>query len=84
MVYISEKHKETLLLVDKLVDEGKNYHEILETLYWDYGYQMRVPYTKSGKISKTKTELVKDNEYTFVDLKKKRNGFCEWETIRLF
>lgn len=90
MIYLSDLQKETLLKVDKMIEENKTFDEILNYLY-DNDYMFRVE-TKNGYTSKTKFEIVKiirnaDNtikeEYTFVDLIKRRNGLAYWETIKI-
>jgi 23S rRNA-/tRNA-specific pseudouridylate synthase len=90
MVYLSNLQKETLLLVDKMINENKTYEEICNYLYKnDYTFRVEV---KNGYASKTKFEIVKmikdkngniKEEYTFVDLIKRRNGLAYWETIKL-
>ena len=90
MVYISELQKQSLLIVDKMIEENKTFEEIERYLYNnDYMFRVEV---KNGYASKTHFEIVKiirnqDNtikeEYSFVDLIKRRNGFAFWETIKL-
>lgn len=90
MVWISNLQKETLLLVDKMIEENKTFREIENYLYKnDYMFRVEV---KNGYASKTKFEIVKiirnedktiKEEYSFVDLIKRRNGLAFWETVKL-
>lgn len=91
MIYLSDLQKETLLLVDNMIEDNKTFEEIMNYLY-NNDYMFRVE-TKNGYTSKTHFEIVKiirndDNttikeEYTFVDLIKRRNGLAYWETIKI-
>lgn len=93
MIWLSELHKETLLLVDKMINEGKTFKEIQDYLY-DNDYVFSVE-TKNGYTSKTKYSIEKITRYekdgqkyshyenTYVDLIKRRNGLAYWETIKL-
>ena len=93
MIWLSELQKETLLLVDKMINEGKTFKEIQDYLY-DNDYVFSVE-TKNGYTSKTKysiekiTREIKDGqtyihyENSYVDLIKRRNGLAYWETIKL-
>ena len=90
MVFLNNLHKETLLLVDKMIEEKKTFEEIENYMYAN-GYIFSVE-TKNGYTSKTKFSIEKvieleDNrmkyESTFVDLIKRRNGLAYWETINL-
>lgn len=90
MVWLSDLQRETLLLVDKMIEEKKTFEEISNYLYKnDYTFRVEV---KNGYASKTHFEIVKrivnkDNiikyDYTFVDLIKRRNGLAFWETIKI-
>lgn len=88
MVFISNLQKETLLKVDEMINENKTFEEISNYLYKnDYMFRVEV---KNGYASKTKFEIVKmikdengKEEYSFVDLKRRRNGLAYWETIKL-
>lgn len=87
MVYISDLQRETLELVDSLINENKTYNEIIKILY-DNGYELRVP-TKNGYTSKTRTDLFKEDkqgkmEDSFVTVIKRKNGLASWEILRLF
>jgi len=83
MVWISDLQRETLLLVDNLISEGKTYEEIKRILWEDKGYTLRVT-SKNGYIPKTIVELCDSKgNYSFVDLRKRRNGLATWETIRI-
>ena len=87
MFYISDLQKETLELVDSLINENKTYNEIIKILY-DNGYELRVP-TKNGYTSKTRIDLFKEDkqgkmEDSFVTVIKRKNGLASWETLRLF
>lgn len=81
MIWLSALQKEVLLLVDKLVEEKKTYNEITDILY-EHGY-MYVVETRNGYTSKTTRKIYKGQEYSFVDIKKKKNGLAYWETIRI-
>ena len=87
MIFINELQKETLLLVDKMINENKTFMEISRDLY-DKGFLLSVE-VKNGYESKTHYKIEKLNtdtgkcEYTFVDLIKRRNGLAYWETIKL-
>ena len=93
MIYLSNLQKETLLLVDELINENKTFQEIQDYLY-DNGYIFSQE-VKNGYRSKTRFSIEKiihyekDNqtymkyENTFVDLIKRRNGLAYWETIKL-
>ena len=90
MVWLSNLQKETLLKVDEMINENKTFDEIQNYLYKnDYMFRVEV---KNGYASKTKFEIVKmikdengniKEEYTFVDLIKRRNGLAFWETIKI-
>jgi len=93
MIYLSELQKETLLLVDKMIDEGKTFKEIQDYLYDnDYIFSQEI---KNGYRSKTKYTIEKITmedkdgqtyihyENSYVDLIKRKNGLAYWETIRL-
>lgn len=90
MVWLSNLQKETLLKVDEMINENKTFDEIQNYLYKnDYMFRVEV---KNGYASKTKFEIVKmikdengniKEEYTFVDLIKRRNGLAYWETIKI-
>lgn len=93
MIYLSDLQKETLMLVDNMIEENKTFDEITDYLY-NNGYVFSVE-TKNGYTSKTRFSIEKiihykkDNqeytkyENTFVDLIKRRNGLAYWETIKL-
>lgn len=93
MIYLSELQKETLLLVDKMINDNKTFKEIQDYLYDnDYIFSQEIV---NGYRSKTKysiekiTRNEKDGqtyihyEKTYVDLIKRRNGLAYWETIKL-
>ena len=90
MVFISDLQKETLLLVDKMIEENKTFKEIQDYLY-DNDYIFSVE-TKNGYTSKTRFSIEKiirnedktiKYENSFVDLIKRRNGLAYWETYKL-
>ena len=81
MIFISELHKKTLLQADELINKGKTFEEI-QRYFWDKDYSLRLP-MRNGYISKTKICLYKNGEYSFVDIKKRRNGLATWETVKL-
>lgn len=93
MVWLSDLQRETLLLVDKMIEENKTFDEIQNYLYDNnYIFSQEV---KNGYRSKTRFSIekivhyTKDNqeymkyENTFVDLVKRRNGLAYWETIKI-
>ena len=93
MVWLSDLQRETLLLVDKMIEENKTFDEIQNYLYDNnYIFSQEV---KNGYRSKTRFSIekiihyTKDNqeymkyENTFVDLIKRRNGLAYWETIKI-
>ena len=93
MIYICELQKQTLSLIDEMINENKTFDEIQNYLYNnDYIFSQEV---KNGYRSKTRFSVekrvryTKDNqeytkyENTFVDLIKRRNGLAYWETIKL-
>ncbi len=81
MVFVSELQRETLLLVDKLIEQNKTHDEIANILY-NKGYSLYKK-IKNGYMSKTRTEIEKNGEYSFVTLIKRKNGLANWETIKL-
>ena len=93
MIYLSDLQKETLMLVDNMIEENKTFKEITDYLYNNgYIFSQEV---KNGYRSKTRFSIEKiihykkDNqeymkcENTFVDLIKRKNGLAYWETIKL-
>ena len=93
MIYLSNLQKETLMLVDNMIEENKTFKEITDYLYNNgYIFSQEV---KNGYRSKTRFSIEKiihykkDNqeymkyENTFVDLIKRKNGLAYWETIKL-
>ena len=81
MFFFDDLHKQTLLLADKLINEGLTFDEIAQRFH-NEGYSLRVS-VHNGYISKTVIQLCKNGKYSFVDIKKRRNGFALWETINL-
>ena len=81
MVFIHDLQKETLLKADELINNGKTFDEI-QRYFFDKGYAIRVP-MHNGYLSKTRILLYKDGQYSFVDIKKRRNGLALWETVKL-
>ena len=86
MIYLSDLQRETLLLVDKMIEENKTFDEIQNYLYDNnYIFSQEV---KNGYRSKTRFSIEKiihykkdSQEYikyenTFVDL-------INWETIKI-
>ena len=93
MIYLSDLQKETLLKVDKMIEQNKTFDELQNYLYDnDYIFSQEV---KNGYRSKTSFSLVKivhyikDNqeymkyENTFVYLIKRKNELAYWETIKI-
>ena len=91
MVWLNDLQKDTLLKVNEMVDNNKTFEEISNYLY-NNDYVFRVE-SKNGYVSKTHFEICKiirnekgeytTEQYTFVDLIKRRNGLAFWETIKL-
>lgn len=86
MIFISDLQKETLLLVDDMINNKIEHVKILDELLKN-GYEFIVE-TRNGYTSKTRLSLYKRNkehklENSFVDLIKRRNGLAYWETIKL-
>jgi len=86
MIYISDLQRETLLLVDDLINKGKTFNEIWWALQ-EQGYIFRGE-RRNGYDIKTLFQLCKMNEagrveYSFVDLRKRRNGLAYWETYKI-
>lgn len=85
---ISDLQIETLNLVNKLIEEGKSQQEIW-TILSDKGYHFRGVATDSGRLSKTKFDLVKwiDDKCvsSFVTLvQDRRSKKTSWETIGIY
>lgn len=79
MVFVSELQRNTLLLINELIDKNTSYEDILYILMIkDYTFVKEI---KNGYMSKTKTELYKNNENSFVTLIKRRNGLADFETM---
>ena len=86
MVWLSNLQKETLLLVDKMIEENKTFDEIVWKLQ-EEKYYFKCE-TKNGYTKKSLFMIYKDDkngkeEYSFVDLKRRRNGLAYWETIKI-
>lgn len=89
MIFLNDLHKETLLLVDKLINDNKTFEEIQNYLY-DNDYIFSVE-AKNGYASKTHFRIEKIDKYkkdgktnyTFVDLIKRKNGLAYWETVKI-
>ena len=82
MVYISDLQKQTLILVNDLIEQGKTFDEIWWTLQ-EKGYHF-MGERRNGYDIKTLFRLYDSNgQYSFVDLRKRRNGLAYWETIRI-
>jgi hypothetical protein len=82
MIYMHDLHRETLKEADELINGGKTYNEIIEH-FFNIGYQLRAPHGANGQPLKSFTMLYKNGAYSFVDIKKKRNGGAIWETVKL-
>lgn len=93
MIFLNDLHKETLLLVDKMINDNKTFEEIQNYLYDnDYIFSVEV---KNGYASKTHFRIEKIDKYkkdgkthakysyTFVDLIKRKNGLAYWETVKI-
>jgi hypothetical protein len=82
MVYINDLQRETLILLDRLIDEGENFNEVWWSLQ-SKGYRFQGE-RRNGYDIKTRFYLLdKDGKPSFVWLKKRRNGLATWETIKL-
>jgi hypothetical protein len=82
MIYMHDLQRETLKEADELINGGKTYTEIIEH-FFNIGYQLRAPHGANGQPLKSVTMLYKNGAYSFVDIKKKRNGGAIWETVKL-
>lgn len=81
MVWLNDTQRKTLLLIDDMINKKMTFDEITNYLYaHDYCYRVEV---KNGYASKTHFEIMFKNEYTFVDIIKRRNGLAQWETIKI-
>lgn len=87
MVWLNNYQKETLLIVDKMIEENKTFEEISNYLYNnDYIFSVKNNSKKTFRIEKiirNKEDNTIKYENTFVDLIKRRNGLAYWETIKL-
>lgn len=86
MIWLSNLQKETLFKVDKMIEENKTFDEIVWKLQ-EEKYYFKCE-TKNGYTKKSLFMIYKDDEngkeeYSFVDLKRRRNGLAYWETIKL-
>ena len=61
MVFISQLQKNTLLLLDQLIDENKTHEEIVKILSYKFNYEF-IKEIKNGYMSKTQTKLYKKYE----------------------
>lgn len=82
MIYMHDLQRETLKEADELINGGRTYNEIIEH-FFNIGYQLRAPHGANGQPLKSVTMLYKNGVYSFVDIKKKRNGGAIWETVKL-
>ena len=93
MIYLSELQKETLLLVDDMINKNFTFEDIERYLYnHDYIFSQEI---KNGYRSKTKFTIEKKTRYekdgqtyihyenSYVDLIKRRNGLAYWETYKI-
>ena len=80
MVFISELQRNTLILLDELIEQNKTHEEITNILLFKYGYDF-IKEIKNGYMSKTQTKLYKNKENSFVILIKRRNGKADFETF---
>lgn len=93
MIYVNDLQKETLMLVDNMIEENKTFKEITDYLYnngYIFSQEVKNGYRSKTRFSIEKTiHYKKDNqeymkyENTFVDLIKRKNGLAYWETIKL-
>ena len=82
MIYINDLQRETLLLVNDLIEQGKTFNEIWWVLQ-EKGYRFEGE-RHNGYDIKTKFYLKdKDGNGSFVWLRKRRNGLAYWETIKI-
>lgn len=86
MVWLSNLQKETLLKVNEMIEQNKTFDEIVWKLQKE-NYYFKCE-TKNGYTKKSLFMIYKDNEngkeeYSFVDLKRRRNGLAYWETIKI-
>lgn len=86
MVFLSNLQKETLFKVDKMIEENKTFDEIVWKLQEEKYYfkcETKNGYTKKSLFMIYKDDENGEEEYSFVDLKRRRNGLAYWETIKL-
>lgn len=93
MIWLSDLQKETLLLVDDMINNNKTFNEIQDYLYnnnYIFSQEIKNGYRNKTRFSIEKIiKYTKDNkeymkyENTYVDLIKRRNGLAYWETIKL-
>ena len=82
MIYLHDLQRDTLKEADNVINEGKSYEEILR-YFFDLGYQLRAPHGANGQPLKSITQLYKNGVYSFVDIRKRRNGGAIWETVKI-
>ena len=93
MIWLSDLQRDTLLKVDKMINENKTFDEIQNYLYdndYIFSQEIKNCYRSKTRFSIEKiTHYTKNNqeyikyENTFVNLIKRRNGLASWETIRI-
>lgn len=80
-MYLSELQKNTLILIDDMINKEQNHYDIeLELFRQGYDFIKEI---KNGYMSKTKTKLYKNGENSFVTLIKRRNSLADYESYIL-
>lgn len=80
MIYFSKLQEVTLKKVDDMMNKGLDYQEIYHQLSQEK-YRFRVQ-KKNGRYNYNHLMIYKNDEYSFVDLIKRKNEVT-WETINL-
>ena len=81
-MFVSQLQKDTLSIVDEMINENKTFDEIVWKLQ-EKGYYFMIEGNRKTLFKIYKDTERKEQEYSFVDLKKRRNGLAYWETFRL-
>ena len=81
MIFVSDAQHKALVLVDEFVRRGDTHKKAIETLIkCNYDFEVEI---KNGYMNRTTTRLLKDGEYVFVDLVKRRNGLTTYNYTEL-
>ena len=82
MIFMHDLHRDTLKKADQAINAGRDYMQVLN-YFFDMGYQLRAPQGANGRPLKARTMLYKGGVYSFVDIRKTRNGGAIWETVKI-